>query len=378
MKDNSIPVLYYHSVADHINKKAPWAFLTTDINTFTLQMNYLSKMGYTTCDWKELDNHLQGNKKLPKKCIHIQFDDGFLDNWTVVFPIMKELNFKFSVVVTPEFVEKHPPRIFSKNTNASNIKEWWGYLSEEELIEMEKSGLVDIQAHGYTHTWYESSEKIIDIYDGTQILPWIHWNNNIEKKAKWLTNGSLEKIPHGYPIFENEKSLSNLKAFKLNKEFITESISLYNKNISKKENLENIKKLKESYKKDKRLGIYETEHETEERLKKELLGTREYLKNILNKDINYLVWPGGGNNKMVQDLAYKYGFIVISKGEELNSFNSLNRKISRVAAYHEFKPNFLNSYLNILFIHLQVLRASGNRFIDSLIKGIKRIKRLIK
>jgi peptidoglycan/xylan/chitin deacetylase (PgdA/CDA1 family) len=377
MKNNSIPVLYYHSVANH-NKIRPWSFLTCDIKTFELQIRYLHKLGYTTCDWKELDLHMLGEKQLPKKCVHMQFDDGFLDNWTVVFPLMKELNFKFSIVVTPEFIEKHSPRAFSKDTNESNIKDWWGYLSEEELIEMEKSGLVDIQAHGYTHTWYETSDKIIDIYDGTQILPWLHWNNNLEEKAKWLTNGSLEKTSHGYPIFENEKSLSNLKAYDVNKEFIKESISIYNKNLSKEENLININKLKESYLDENKLGQYETEEDTQQRLKKELLGTREYLKNVLNKDINYLVWPGGGNSKMVQDLAYKYGFIVISKGDQLNSFNSQNRKISRVAAYHEFKPQVLNSYLNVLFIHLQILRANGNNLIDTLITSIKKIKRLIK
>ena len=377
MQNNSIPVIYYHSVANH-NKIRPWSFLTCDIKTFELQMKYLHKLGYTTCNWEELDNHMLGKKQLSKKCIHIQFDDGFLDNWTVVFPLMKRLNFKFSIVVTPEFIEKHPPRKFSKDTNESNIEEWWGYLSEEELIEMENSGLVDIQAHGYTHTWYETSDKIIDLYDGTQILPWLHWNNNIEKKPRWLTNGCLENIPHGYPIFENEKSLSNLKAYKVNPVFIKESISLYNKDLSKEENLKNINNLKNIYFNKNELGDYETEKETQERLKKELLGTRESLKKILIKDINYLVWPGGGNNKQVQELAYKYGFIVISKGTELNSFNSQNRMISRVAAYHKFKPKVLNSYLNVLFIHLQILRANGNSLIDGTIKSIKKIKRLIK
>lgn len=373
MKNNSIPVLYYHSIANH-NTTRPWSFLSCDIKTFRLQMKTLHTLGYTTCDWKELDEHLLGHHRLPHKCIHIQFDDGFLDNWTVVFPIMKELNFKFSVVVTPEFIEKHPLRKFSKKTEESNMKEWWGYLSEEELIEMETSGLVDIQAHGYTHTWYETSDKIIDIYDGTQILPWLHWNNSLKEKPTWLTNNSLKNIPHGYPIFEHEKSLSNLKAFKVNKKFIEESISIYDVNISKEQNLKNINKLKESYIDENRLGEYETEEETKQRFKKELLGTKEYLEKLLQKEVNYLVWPGGGNSKMVQDLAYQYGFVVISKGEELNSFNSQNRKISRVAAYHEFKPKILNSYLNTLFIYLQVLRAEGNTVIDNLIKFFKKIR----
>ena len=377
LKNNSIPVLYYHSVANH-NKVRPWSFLTCDIKTFEMQMRYIHKLGYRTCDWRELDNHMLGINKQDDKCVHIQFDDGFLDNWTVVFPIMKELNFKFSVVVTPDFIEKKVPRKFSKETNESNIEEWWGYLSEEELVLMEESGLVDIQAHGFSHTWYETSENIIDLYDGTQVLPWLFWNNNISEKATWLTNNSLNRIPLGYPIFENEKSLSNLKAYSVNREFIEDSIGMYNPNLSKEENLKNINILKDKYKQNDMLGKYETEDETKKRLKNELFNTRKHLKDILNKEINYLVWPGGGNNEMVQDLAFEYGYIVISKGSELNSFNSQNRKISRVAAYHEFQPKVLRPYLNIIFIHLQILRANGNSFIDSLIRSIKKVKKMIR
>ena len=372
-KNNAIPVLYYHSVADHdVNR--PWSFLTCDVKTFTLQMKYLKKLGYSTCKWEELDNHLLGNKQLPQKCVHIQFDDGFLDNWTVVFPLMKELDFSFSVVVTPEFIEKRDAKPFAKTTQAENLSDWWGYLSEEELLLMEASGIVDIQAHGFSHTWYESSDKIIDIYDDSQTVPWLFWNSNQAQKPGWLTNDSLSKIPHGYPIFENEKSLSNLKAYKVNKYFIDESIRMYDKNLSKEENMDRINTLREHYLEENRLGAYETENESQSRLEKELLGTREYLKNILNKEINYMVWPGGGNNGLVQELAYTSGFIVVSKGEELNSFNSQNRKISRVAACHNFKWAFLRPYLNLLLIHLQILRANGNSLIDFMIKNIKKLR----
>jgi len=374
MKNNSIPILYYHSVADH-NKKRPWSFLTCDIKTFTLQMKYLNKLGYTTCNWNELYDHLDGIKELPEKTVMLQFDDGFLDNWTVVFPIMKELGLKFTVVVTPEFIEKHKPRPFSKHTSEANIVEWWGYLSEEELIEMELSGLVDIQAHGFTHTWYPVGDKIIDIYDGTQLEPWLFWNEKIEEKSKWLTNGGLNRIPLGYPIFENEKSLSTIKAFIPNKEFIDRCIQSYDKSKTKKENLSRIENIQKDWQSHNSLGHFETDDEAHKRLKNELLGTRKYLEKILNKKIEYLVWPGGGNNKMVQQLAFDSGYKLISKGTKLNNFNSKLRMISRVAAYHEFNPKFLRPYLNVVFLQLQIERASGNKMIDKIILFVKKLRK---
>ncbi len=374
---NSIPILYYHSVADH-NKERPWSFLTCDITTFTKQMKYLYRHGYGTCDWDELYDHLQGIKQLPEKTVMIQFDDGFLDNWTVVFPLMKELNFKFTVVVTPEFIEKHEPRLFSNNTTESNMPEWWGYLSEEELVEMEASRLVDIQAHGYTHTWYPVSDEIVDIYDGKQIEPWLFWNDNIDEKPLWLTNDSLERIPLGYPIFKNEKSLSNIRAFKPSNEFIESCINGYDVSKSKEENLLVQNTLRDRFSASNILGKYESDDEAHKRLTKELLGTREYLERILGKKVEYLVWPGGGNNEKVQQLAFDCGYKLISKGTELNSYDSKLTKISRVAAYHEFSPKVLNPYLNVLFLQLQIWRANGNQNIDRMINTVKRLKKMLK
>jgi len=373
MKNNAIPILYYHSVADH-DKNRPWSFLSCGIDVFKTQMEYLSKNDFYTCTWDELYRHLNGIEKLPEKTVMIHFDDGFLDNWTVVFPIMKKYNLKFSIVVTPEFIEKSEKiRDFVKETKESNIKDWWGYLSIGELREMEDSGLVDIQAHGYTHTWYPVSDEIIDIYDGTQIEPWLYWNEFPEKKPFWLTNNSLKKIPLGTPIFKNEKSLSNLKAFKPNKKFIQECIDAYNKDLSKEENFKRILEIRKKYLANNELGEYESEKEARERLEKELLGTKKYLTDILNKEIEYLVWPGGGNNEFVNNLAFEYGYKLVSKGNELNKYDSKIKKISRLAAYHKF-PIF-DKYFNKLFFQLQIKRGEGNKAIGTLFNFVKKVKK---
>ena len=81
MKKSSIPIIYYHSVADH-EKQHPWAFLSVRIDIFKSQMKMLKIFGYNTCNWREFYEHSQGIKSLPKKTVFIHFDDGFLDNWT--------------------------------------------------------------------------------------------------------------------------------------------------------------------------------------------------------------------------------------------------------------------------------------------------------
>jgi len=372
MKYNSIPILYYHSIANH-EKERPWSFLSCKIEIFKAQMEYLYKKGYYTCNWDELYDHLIGKTQLPKKTVMIHFDDGFLDNWSVVFPIMKKYGLKFSIVVTPEFIqmtkEKRP---FLKETTENNILDWWGYLSIEELKEMEKSGLVDIQAHGFTHTWYPTSDRIIDIYNGTQIEPWLYWNEHIEEKPYWLSKNLFDVIPYGMPIFEHEKSLANLKAFIPDKNFVEDVIDLYDKNHTKDEILKQVLELKEK-KYNNLIGRYETEEETKQRLLKELKGTKEFLEKYLDKRIEYLVWPGGGNNELVEKLAFEVGYKLISKGNKFNSFNSNIKKVMRMAACHE---NF-DVVLNKWFFIMQIKRGSGNILINDIVSFIKKIKKVI-
>ena len=368
---NSIPVIYYHSVGNHSIKK-PWSFLTCDLKTFELQMKALKYFGFKTCSMKQLDDHVSGLTRLPKKTIHIQFDDGFLDNWAIVYPIMKKLEFKFTILVTPDFISKHERRKFCSNPTESNLSEWWGYLSEQELIELDKDPLVDIQAHGYSHTWYASSKKIIGVNKDTNLNPWIHWNENVSKKSSWLNDPELiGNYKLGYPIFENEKSLSNEKAFLPNKKFIEKCINLYieNKKISTSE----VSLIADEFDKNGELGRFENVNETNERYRVELEGTRNYLEKILGRSVDYLVWPGGGNSEKTVNLALDYGYKLVSKGNKLNDFGSGVKQISRVAAFIQFKPKILSPYLNLILIFVQISRASGNILIAKIVNFLKKV-----
>ena len=82
----------------------------------------------------------------------ITFDDGYLDNWLLVFPLLKKYKFKSTIFISPEFVDqKHGIRSINYNP---------GFLSWDEMMLMEASGLIDIQSHTMTHTKYFVSEKI--------------------------------------------------------------------------------------------------------------------------------------------------------------------------------------------------------------------------
>jgi len=50
-------------------------------------------------------------------------------------------------------------RPFVSEMTARNKAHWWGYLNASEIQAMEASGLVDVQSHAKTHTWYETGQR---------------------------------------------------------------------------------------------------------------------------------------------------------------------------------------------------------------------------
>lgn len=84
----SVPVLNYHMVGD-LNLA-----LCVSAEGFEQQMKYLSDNGYTTITPDQLIAHLKRGEPLPEKPVMITFDDGYLDNYTIAYPILKKYGHK--------------------------------------------------------------------------------------------------------------------------------------------------------------------------------------------------------------------------------------------------------------------------------------------
>lgn len=126
-RSSKIPVIYYHDVVE----KTGHSFIRIDINKFTEQMEYLSLNNYKTYLFNEIPSKFEKSTK--SKEIIITFDDGFISNYDIVFPLMKKLNLKFNIFLTTNFIG-------NKN-----------YLTWQMIDEMFNSKLVGFGAHTHTH-----------------------------------------------------------------------------------------------------------------------------------------------------------------------------------------------------------------------------------
>lgn len=139
--DVKIPILLYHDFVTIVPDSDPDNF--NYINTpqsFEENIKVLLENGYTIISFQELDDANNGKIELPKKPILISMDDGYYSNYEYIFPILKKYNVKASIFIVTDKIGKE---IDGKK-----------YLSWEECIEMQNSGLVEIFSHSKRHVFY--------------------------------------------------------------------------------------------------------------------------------------------------------------------------------------------------------------------------------
>ncbi len=121
-------VLNYHKI-DHT-----FISLSVQPEDFDNQMKYLHDNGYHTITPDELYEALAGNGQLPENPVLITFDDGYEDNYTNAYPILKKYGFKATIFVVTGFLDRHKK----------------GYLSWDQAREMNQNG-INIESHTVNH-----------------------------------------------------------------------------------------------------------------------------------------------------------------------------------------------------------------------------------
>lgn len=56
-----------------------------------------------------LNGYLEDNTISKKLAVHLSFDDGYLDNFTLAYPILKKYNIPFSVFIASELIDEEEP-----------------------------------------------------------------------------------------------------------------------------------------------------------------------------------------------------------------------------------------------------------------------------
>ncbi len=131
-----VPVFIFHSV---------------EPEGFEEKLFFLSRNAYHTCSGGEFYGYISGDRALPARSVFLTFDDGDKTLYDYAYPLLKKYGMKAACFVCPGLIGD------DKKTNP--------FVSWNEIMKMEKSGVVDFQSHTLSHERIFTGSKITGFYN---------------------------------------------------------------------------------------------------------------------------------------------------------------------------------------------------------------------
>lgn len=392
-KHTRVPSIMYHSVGIP-NDNWHWKYLTCPYEVFESQLKWLKLTGYTTLVFQDVYDYVMNDKPVPKKSVFLTFDDGYLDNYIYVYPLLKKYGMKGTIFVNPDFVEKSNGlrKTLDDYASADEIKkeETLGFCNWDELKKIDSEGIIDVQSHAKTHAWYPISDKIIDFRHPDDAYIWMDWNEYPDKKP-YLQCIDKKIVKLGSAVFENEKALSSKRVF-INEDFqkkLQEYVDnnggeLFFNNPNWKIELENMaSNLKDQF---QIIDKSETDQDYFERIKFELEFTKNEIEKHLDKKVNFICWPGGSATKKGVLIAEELGYLMSTAARDIPELrkkiiNSPDFKINRISRFvpviydNTWKKGIKSKirYSPGWFFILQLMRFQNRYFAGFWVKALRYI-----
>lgn len=174
-----IPVLMYHNLTI--------ATSTTDSlampeKTFKAHMGYIAKNGYNTISMDQLNNYIRNKTSLPSKPVLVTFDDGYVSNYTLAYPILKANKQKATVFMIAAYINTNKRFLTSKQIKVMDAN---GIRVENHTNKHEKLATLTYANQLATIT---KTKQVLEKLLGRKVnyiaYPYGSYNSNTIKAAK--------------------------------------------------------------------------------------------------------------------------------------------------------------------------------------------------
>jgi peptidoglycan/xylan/chitin deacetylase (PgdA/CDA1 family) len=133
-----VPILLYHRFGDSVADS-----MTVTTPVFGSHLDYLRRNGYTVIPLRQLVNYyLRKGPPPPQRSVVIVVDDGHKTVYTDMLPLIKKYRIPVTLFLYPSAI-----------SNASYAMTW------DQLREIKKTGLFDLQGHTYWHPNFRKEQK---------------------------------------------------------------------------------------------------------------------------------------------------------------------------------------------------------------------------
>jgi peptidoglycan/xylan/chitin deacetylase (PgdA/CDA1 family) len=361
----------YHSVG---SPKPGWSWnhLVTPLQVFEAHLRVLQRHGWTTLSLRQLYDHVALGTDVPDRCAVLTFDDGYLDNYTLAWPLLMKYGQRAVIYASTDFIDP----ILAPRPTLADVWEGrrareevptLGFISAAEMKLMIASGSIEIQSHAMTHTWYPSSARIVDFHrprgrEGYDPPPWLGWNEVPERKYAYLTEDLSAEVPWGTPIHEVRKSLEAPRCHPnpLLRERAVARVAaeggarFFERPKWRDELLQVLAPLAED------AAPREPESRFLARVRAELEDSKSILERLTGQAVEFLCWPGGGRRPETLALAQELGYLASTTHfcdatrrnihgqdpRETNRIGSGSPWVWRGRVYHHTPPELFRAQLD--------------------------------
>jgi O-antigen biosynthesis protein len=138
-----VPILLYHGVST--DASPGFRRWVVEPNRFAEHVEFLAAGGHHPVTVSQLARGLSGQSTLPDRPVAVTFDDGFADFATGAFPTLSRPAFPVSLYVTTGYVGADSRWLDRAGEGDRPMLDW------DTVRRLDRSGLVEIGAHGHTH-----------------------------------------------------------------------------------------------------------------------------------------------------------------------------------------------------------------------------------
>jgi len=183
-----IPIAMYHSINPNAQKDNR---LVITPQAFARQMRFLKKHNYNVITLEKAADIIKNKKKAPANTIVLTFDDGYKDNYTYAFPILKKYGFPATLFIIIDEVGRPEGDMVS-----------W-----DDIYAMQASGLVTIGSHTFRHPYLidltsredirreiQDSKKVLEIKLGRKVDAFCYPAGRFNKEIRQIVIDSGYKI----------------------------------------------------------------------------------------------------------------------------------------------------------------------------------------
>jgi peptidoglycan/xylan/chitin deacetylase (PgdA/CDA1 family) len=135
-----VPILYYHRVEDHLHPA-----VGVSPRVFAAQMEYLRKKNYWSISFEQLADYFLKGRPLPSRPVIISFDDGYLDNFTRAYPLLKKNGFRATIFMVSDYIGQRSEWEGCRGDDLAPM------MSREQVLTLRRDGF-EIGGHTRSHS----------------------------------------------------------------------------------------------------------------------------------------------------------------------------------------------------------------------------------